>query len=54
MSDTTKLKAMLDNLINGKPEQAQTVFHTYLKDKIQDVFGVKPEQATQEPNKTEE
>ena len=29
---------MLDNLINGKPEQAQTLFHTYLKNKIHDVF----------------
>ncbi len=40
---------MLDNLINGKQEQAQTVFHTYLKDKIQDVFGVKDQINKPEP-----
>lgn len=43
MADTSKLKDMLDNLINGKPEQAQTVFHQYLKDKVHDVFGTKDE-----------
>lgn len=42
MVDTTKLKDMLDNLIDGKPEQAQTVFHNYLKDKINVVFGLEP------------
>lgn len=42
MTDTQKLKDMLDNLINGKPEQAETVFHDYLKDKIQGVFGGEP------------
>lgn len=53
MADTQNLKDMLDSLINGKPEQAQTVFHTYLQDKIKDVFGTKeapavdPSQATE-------
>jgi hypothetical protein len=39
MADTNKLKDMLDNLINNKPEQAQTVFHAYLKDKLTGVLG---------------
>jgi hypothetical protein len=39
MADTQKLKDMLDNLINNKPEQAQTVFHDYLKDKVTKVLG---------------
>lgn len=39
MADTQKLKDMLDNLINNKPEQAQTVFHQYLKDKLTGVLG---------------
>lgn len=51
MSDTATLKAMLDNLINGKPEQAQMVFHSYLKDKIHDVFDVKPERVNQASEK---
>jgi hypothetical protein len=41
MTDITKLKDMLDNLINNKPEQAQTIFHAYLKDKVATVL--KPE-----------
>ena len=39
MADKDKLKDMLDNLINNKPEQAQTVFHDYLKDKLTGVLG---------------
>ncbi len=34
MADIQKLKDMLDNLINGKPEQAQVVFHDYLKTRV--------------------
>jgi hypothetical protein len=50
--DTTKLKDMLDNLINGKQEQAQNVFHTYLKDKIQDVFGGVKDQINKPKDRT--
>ena len=39
MADTEKLKDMLDNLINGKPEQAQVVFHDYLKGKLNGALG---------------
>ncbi len=39
MANIQKLKDMLDNLINGKPEQAQVVFHNYLKDKMSGVIG---------------
>lgn len=39
MTDTKKLKDMLDNLINNKPEQAQVVFHDYLKTKLNGVLG---------------
>lgn len=39
MTDTQKLKDMLDNLINNKPEQAQVVFHDYLKTKLNGVLG---------------
>jgi hypothetical protein len=38
MADKDILKAMLDNLVDGKPEQAQIAFHQYVKDKIQDVY----------------
>ncbi len=34
MSDTEKLKDMLDNLVNGKPEMAKVVFHDYLRAKL--------------------
>lgn len=39
MADIQKLKDMLDNLINGKPEQAQVVFHDYLKTRVNDKLG---------------
>lgn len=34
MADTEKLKDMLDNLVNGKPEVAQVAFHDYLRGKL--------------------
>lgn len=37
MAETDKLRDMLDNLINDKPEQAQVNFHSYLQDKMQEV-----------------
>lgn len=40
------LKDMLDNLINGKPEQAQVVFHDYLKTRLNGVLA-KPVEPTQ-------
>lgn len=39
MADTDKIRDMLDNLINSKPEQAQVDFHDYLQGKMQDVVG---------------
>ncbi len=47
MTNTEKLKDMLDNLINGKSEQAQVVFHDYLKSKLNGVVG--GEKETTEP-----
>ena len=49
MADTDKLKDMLDNLINNKPEQAQTVFHAYLKDKLTGVLGHEKVEVPQVP-----
>lgn len=51
MADTDKLKDMLDNLINDKPEQAQVDFHAYLQDKMQEV--IKPVDA-EEPAEGDE
>lgn len=34
MPNTEKLKDMLDNLVNGKPEVAQVAFHDYLRGKL--------------------
>ncbi len=48
MTDTNKLKDMLDNLINNKPEQAQVVFHDYLKTKLNGVLGHDVEEVPQE------
>lgn len=39
MADTEKLRAMLDNIIDDKGEQAQIEFHSYLQDKMQEVLG---------------
>ncbi len=39
MPNTEKLKDMLDNLVNGKPEQAQVAFHDYLRNKLHGVIG---------------
>ncbi len=52
MTNTEKLKDMLDNLINGKSEQAQVVFHDYLKSKLNGVVGsddktIEPVQSTE-------
>ena len=37
MSQKENLQEMLDDLINNKPEQAETTFHSYLEEKMQDV-----------------
>lgn len=42
LQNSEKLKDVLDNLINNKPEQAQTVFHDYLKNKLTGVLGEVP------------
>lgn len=39
MADTSKLRDMLQDLINDKPEQAQVNLHDYLVDKMRDVSG---------------
>lgn len=39
MADTEKLRDMLDNIIDKKPEQAQVDFHSYLQAKMQDVIN---------------
>jgi Cdc6-like AAA superfamily ATPase len=39
MSNLDKLKDMLDNIINGKPEQAEVVFHDYLSQKMKERIG---------------
>lgn len=49
MSDTQKLKDMLDNLVNGKPEMAQVAFHDYLRGKLHGAMGSNSEQETPEP-----
>lgn len=38
MADEDKLKNMLDDLINNKPEQAQVNFRDYLQGKMQEVL----------------
>lgn len=48
MTDKQKLKDMVDNLIDGKPEQAQTMFHQYVKDKVQNVFSKPSEEPAQD------
>lgn len=53
MADIQKLKDMLDNLINGKSEQAQVVFHDYLKTRVNDkLSGEQPEIVQDTNNKT--
>lgn len=39
MADTVKLRDMLQDLINDRPEQAQINLHDYLVDKMRDVAG---------------
>ena len=49
MADTEKLRAMLDNIIDDKGEQAQIEFHSYLQDKMQEVMsGEEPGDEAQE------
>lgn len=37
MAETDKLKDMLDQLIQDRPEQAQVNFHEYLQGKMREV-----------------
>ena len=39
MVDKTKLKDMLDSMIDDNSEQAETEFHSYLEDKMKDVIN---------------
>lgn len=45
MPNTEKLKDMLDNLVNGKPEIAQVAFHDYLRGKLHGTLN-----GTEEPS----
>jgi hypothetical protein len=54
MTNIQKLKDMLDNLINGKSEQAQVVFHDYLKSKMNGVVGSEGTQPGQVQKNSEE
>lgn len=48
MSNTEKLKDMLDKLVNGKPEKAQVDFHDYLRGKLHGVLDGKTGEQTLE------
>ena len=39
MVDKTKLKDMLDSMIDDNGEQAEVNFHSYLEDKMKDVIN---------------
>jgi hypothetical protein len=39
MADTAKLRDMLQDLINDRPEQAQVNLHDYMVDKMREVAG---------------
>ncbi len=39
MVDKTKLKDMLDSMIDDNSEQAETDFHSYLEDKMKEVVN---------------
>ena len=54
MADTEKLRAMLDNIIDDKGEQAQIEFHSYLQDKMQEVMGGEQEVADDAQETTED
>lgn len=38
MADKQKLNDMLDAMVNDETEKAEIAFHSYLKDKMQDVL----------------
>lgn len=40
MADTSQLKAMLNNLINDKPEEATLDLHNYLAGKMRETVGL--------------
>jgi len=50
MANTEKLKDMLDNLVNGKPEIAQVAFHDYLRGKFHGTINGTIEQETPGPD----
>lgn len=52
MADTSKLRDMLQDLINDRQEQASMNLHDYLVDKMQDISGSK-QAATEEESETE-
>ena len=54
MADKEKLRAMLDNIIDDKGEQAQVEFHAYLQDKMQDILGKTVEAPNDDAQETDE
>ena len=54
MADTERLRAMLDNIIDDKGEEAQVDFHAYLQDKMQDVLGGDKEAPEADAQETED
>lgn len=39
MADTTKLKDMLDNIVDGNDTEAKIDFHSYLQGKMREQLG---------------
>lgn len=46
MADTAKLRDMLQDIINDRPEQAQINLHDYLVDKMRDIAGTSHQDTT--------
>jgi hypothetical protein len=51
MSDTEKLKDMLDNLIDQRSEQAQVNFHEYLQGKMSEILNPENPDSANKNNK---
>lgn len=47
MADTEKLKSMLDNIVNDNPAAAEVNFHEYAREKMLELLGRKPTEATE-------
>lgn len=47
MAETAKLRDMLQDIINDRPEQAQVNLHDYLVGKMRDIAGTVPAASTE-------